>query len=905
MKQYRTHLLIVTFLFIGWTFLIVESCAQVKLTQVESDTILYRIPVAHRTIAGQPGKYFMKYMGLEPLMDSLDLKGTKIDSMTFASDTLKLYTNDGIFKVEILSGSTGTVTSVGLTTGTSGTDVNVTGSPITSSGSFTLNLPSASASNRGLLTSADHTLFSNKFTLPSLTSGSVLFSNGSTISQDNSSFFWDDTNNRLGLGRNSSLTARLTLEDAGGLSVNKVIAFQNSGGWGNTWISKFNDVGSRRGLHISGDNISSGETTAMTVDHFNGAKVGINNTTPTSLLHIGNASDQNGLTIDRGVDESISAKFLVNTDGDLIFRTTSGNVSIAPFTGTFASYNPSAPLHLFAPPGASTVYIFKIEKASGYGSSVMRQYYDGTTSKYGMMIGNGYSATNYLTLQHNDGFVGVGVDIPTRKLDVNGGLRIRDVATTTPTKLMSIDNDGVVSSLGLSGLSISGGNLVGAAPLSGTTGAIPYFTSTTALGSTPFTYDSNIMTIPTGNSIYFPGTATIIDKNSSGGSAGEFLSRASSGGGVDWIPAPTLSEVDGSVTNEGILGVSAGSGTTAVITSNTSGATGVTLSAGSNITISESTSTNGGTITIAGSFSEVDGSITNEGYTGVRAGGSTSSILQGYNSAGTTTGAGTTINAAGSISISETTSVNGGQITLDGDYGAFSVAATTGGSGLVGPLDGGSFLTFTAGSGMTITRSGTTGDDQTLTFASTGGTTNLSYSTKSGTDVTLESSTGADVIFRDGVGTFVNRVSANVIKYDVDEIYGQLNNTAIIGSATIDGVYRSVDFTVADESYAAIIDAKTASDEIEVLVAGTYEISYSLSYLVPSNRDVRWRIYKNTADIGYIGELTTTFTASHPSKTFNIALAANDKISLRFLGVNGVSGTIDINSPVLKVRRIK
>lgn len=38
-----------------------------------------------------------------------------------------------------------------------------------------------------------------KFTLPSLTSGSILFSDGSTISQDNSSLFFDDTDNRLWL----------------------------------------------------------------------------------------------------------------------------------------------------------------------------------------------------------------------------------------------------------------------------------------------------------------------------------------------------------------------------------------------------------------------------------------------------------------------------------------------------------------------------------------------------------------------------------------------------------------------------------------------------------------------------------------------------------------------------------
>jgi len=38
------------------------------------------------------------------------------------------------------------------------------------------------------------------FTLPSLTAGSVLFSNGTTIAQDNANLFWDDTSNYLGVG---------------------------------------------------------------------------------------------------------------------------------------------------------------------------------------------------------------------------------------------------------------------------------------------------------------------------------------------------------------------------------------------------------------------------------------------------------------------------------------------------------------------------------------------------------------------------------------------------------------------------------------------------------------------------------------------------------------------------------
>jgi hypothetical protein len=66
---------------------------------------------------------------------------------------------DGIVEV---STDTGTVTSVGLIVGSTGTDVNVANSPITSSGNITLNLPTASATNRGLLSSADWTTFNNK-----------------------------------------------------------------------------------------------------------------------------------------------------------------------------------------------------------------------------------------------------------------------------------------------------------------------------------------------------------------------------------------------------------------------------------------------------------------------------------------------------------------------------------------------------------------------------------------------------------------------------------------------------------------------------------------------------------------------------------------------------------------------
>ena len=111
--------------------------------------------------------------------------GNNISVLTNASsDTLTICT--------ISTSCTGTVTSVGLCTGTAGSDVNVTGTPVTSSGNITLNVPTASATKRGALSSSDWSTFNSKtdcvgtVTSVGLTAGTGISISGSPITSSGS-----------------------------------------------------------------------------------------------------------------------------------------------------------------------------------------------------------------------------------------------------------------------------------------------------------------------------------------------------------------------------------------------------------------------------------------------------------------------------------------------------------------------------------------------------------------------------------------------------------------------------------------------------------------------------------------------------------------------------------------------
>jgi hypothetical protein len=118
--------------------------------------------------------------------------------------------------VDSTSYGTGSVTSVAaLTLGTTGTDLSSSVANGTTTPVITLNVPTASAANRGALSAADWTTFNNKqnaLTNPVTgtgTAGQVAFwSSGSAITGE-SNLFWDATNDRLGIGTASPTLGRL------------------------------------------------------------------------------------------------------------------------------------------------------------------------------------------------------------------------------------------------------------------------------------------------------------------------------------------------------------------------------------------------------------------------------------------------------------------------------------------------------------------------------------------------------------------------------------------------------------------------------------------------------------------------------------------------------------------------
>jgi hypothetical protein len=283
--------------------------------------------------------------------------------------TITLHTENSNLCEILTTFSTGLNALNGLTaqvqyfaTGTSGTDFGISSATDT----HTFNLPTASALNRGALSSADWTTFNNKvpasrtltingvaFDLSadrswtvsggitgSGASGQVSYWDGTTSQAGSNNLFWDNTNGRLGIGTNAPTNQLNILSNAdASTSVNFGIAVKNSNsaGYANTlWYNNLNEIGqflmTGSTLSIPGTNIAARQANFISTST-NGVNIFAANATGYITLAAGNSSTSHVRLYSNGnlgINTSSDSGQRLQVQGTTLLN---GNVTFSSATG--------------------------------------------------------------------------------------------------------------------------------------------------------------------------------------------------------------------------------------------------------------------------------------------------------------------------------------------------------------------------------------------------------------------------------------------------------------------------------------------------------------------------------------------------------------------------------------------
>ena len=355
---------------------------------------------------------------------------------------------------------------------------------------------------------------------------------------------------------------------------------------------------------------------------------------------------------------------------------------------------------------------------------------------------------------------------------------------------------------------------------------------------------------------------------------------------------------DLSATNEGSLTVGAGTGTTSLIQSNTSGSTAVTLSASGIITLSENTGT--GTITI--DAAEVDGSTSNELQSlsyGTKSGSDIPLNISSGTGVTITEGAGVTItrNASNQITIAATG-------LTDGDKGDIDVTS----SGSVWSLDTNSVMTIDvqdnaitnakladmANSTFKGRTTAGTGDPEDLTVAQAKTLLNLSGTNTGDQTITLTGDvTGS------GTGSFATTISNDVVTYA--KLQNVTGNAVLANTAATSGDVQEIILS------ASQLVGRGSSGNASAITLGT-GLSMSGAQLNVSDQSA-------TNELQTLSTATNTVTLSNGGGSFtitgagiNTASTAGSTITITGTEVDGsvtneiqTIDTFDISSNVIRL----
>ena len=416
------------------------------------------------------------------------------------SGTLVKVVSDANGKQSFQANNTGTVTNVGLTLGNAGTDIAVSGSPVTSSGNITLDIPTASASNRGALSSTDWTTFNNKIGGSGAATRIPFYTAVRTISS-NANFVWDNTNGFMGINqasparalhvvgntRISTLDTDLSAPATSGTT--RMVICDGNGDLSNATLplSSLNGLtGATQTFSVTTTGIGFGITSSGTNHAFN-----LPYTENSTSLRLGQNADlmTNGVSIGQNAgDTDCNNCFALGMD---VLRATTTGASNNVGLGFQAFYSATTAINgvsignyaqYFNQSGDNNIAIGEssmLNNTTGDDNVAIGRFTlrDNTVSgcvAIGNAAGRYNSTSNTLWIENSDGTtpllggnfstdrIGVNTAIGTlaRTFHVTGEARITDLITDTPTNIVGADADGDLGTITVGdGVAFSGGTL--------------------------------------------------------------------------------------------------------------------------------------------------------------------------------------------------------------------------------------------------------------------------------------------------------------------------------------------------------------------------------------------------------------------------------------------------------------
>jgi len=334
------------------------------------------------------------------------------------------------------------------------------------------------------VTSSIQTQINAKFTLPSLTSGSILFSNGTTIAQDNANFFWDNTNKRLGIGTaspqaifhsvKSGLNGKQAIFENGSTTPERVeISMRQNGtdyaffgllGTTNPYILNTNGSPNDFGFRTENKNIffsTNFGNSPMVVFNYSG-KVGIGTTTPTAKLDVvagSLTSGQSALnvtgTLNTTTGLQAGSNFTFTSAGSTAGSVQAGIVFTlnAGYTGSATTIGGSF-VNAVAGTGNNLNLSSAVTAPTGNGGGVYYAY--GTTAglNYGVFgeaengninIGLIGKATILKNSATNIGITGFGLNTGTSPIQIGGYFGLQNSTPTFTSAALISDNGSTTS----------------------------------------------------------------------------------------------------------------------------------------------------------------------------------------------------------------------------------------------------------------------------------------------------------------------------------------------------------------------------------------------------------------------------------------------------------------------------